>query len=83
MAKNSVPRSESTIRASQVQRRWQAAFRQRMAGVLPEAWRCVGVDIGKYEHVGVVTDGWGQLLCEPERFSLYQADTDAFLSRGR
>ncbi|MFQ5615421.1 MAG: hypothetical protein ACE5GO_03045 [Anaerolineales bacterium] len=62
MAKKSVTRVEGTVRASQVKRRWQQAFRQKMKGVPPEKWRCVGVDIGKHEHVGVITDGWLRLM---------------------
>ena len=80
MASKSVTRSTSAVRASQVRRRWQEAFRQKMAGVPAEEWCCVGVDIGKYEHVGVVTDGWSQLLSEPKRFSLYAADMQAFFA---
>jgi len=79
MAKNNITQNEAPVRASQVQRSWQRAFRQRMAGQPPENWRCVGIDIGKYEHVGVVTDGWGTLLCEPVRFSLYAAAITQFL----
>ena len=81
MAEKSVSRIEGSVRASQVQRSWQQTFRERMAGLPPEVWRCVGMDIGKYEHVGVVTDGWGRLLCQPARFSLYQAEVEAFFQQ--
>jgi hypothetical protein len=59
MAQQIVTQKSGFKPASQVRRRWQERFRQQMQGIVPEAWRCVGVDIGKYEHVAVVTDGWG------------------------
>lgn len=81
MAKESITQLSGTKSASQVQRRWQERFRQQMQGIAPEAWRCVGIDIGKYEHVGVVTDGWGSLLLNPFRFSLQQPSVHEFLGR--
>ena len=79
MTKQSVTQNSSSKPASQVRRRWQEQFRQRMQGITLDDWRCVGVDIGKYEHVAVITDGWGSLLVNPFRFSLQQADVHHFL----
>lgn len=81
MATDSVTQTVKRTAARQVQRRWQVQFRRRMQGLAPERWCCVGVDIGKYEHVAVVTDGWGHLLDEPFRFSLYQSDVECFFHR--
>jgi transposase len=81
MTQQSITQISSSKAASQVRRRWQEAFRQRMQGIALEAWRCVGVDIGKYEHVAVVTDGWGSLLVNPFRFSLRQRDVNHFLAQ--
>jgi transposase len=73
MAKSIVTQSEPSGLSSQLQRSWQKAFRERMAGVPPEQWRCVGIDIGKYEHVAVILDGNGILLTKPLRFGIGQA----------
>lgn len=81
MAKPSIAQFTGSKSARQVRRRWQEQFRQRMQGIAPEAWRCVGVDIGKYEHVAVVTDGWGHLIVNPFRFGLRQADVNRFLMK--
>lgn len=72
MAKSIVTQSEPTGLSSQLQRSWQKAFRERMAGVPREQWRCVGIDIGKYEHVAVILDGNGVLLTKPLRFGISQ-----------
>ncbi len=81
MAKQSISQISGTKPASQVRRRWQERFRRQMQGIAPDAWRCVGVDIGKYEHVAVVTDGWGSLLVNPFRFNLWQPDIHQFLGQ--
>jgi transposase len=81
MEKQSITQISSTKPAGQIRRRWQERFRQQMQGIAPEAWRCVGVDIGKYEHVAIVTDGWGSLLVNPFRFSLWQPDVHQFLAQ--
>lgn len=72
MAKSIVTQSEPTGLSSQLQRSWQKAFRERMAGVPRAQWRCVGIDIGKYEHVAVILDGNGVLLTKPLRFGISQ-----------
>jgi hypothetical protein len=46
----------------------------------PQRWCCVGVDIGKFEHVAAITDGLGNLLVAPFRFGPYQADFDRFFA---
>jgi transposase len=81
MAQQIVTQKSVSKPASQVRRRWQERFREQMQGIVPEAWRCVGVDIGKYEHVAVVTDGWGSLLVNPFRFSLQQPDVHQFFAQ--
>lgn len=81
MAQQSVSQLSGAKPAGQVRRRWQEQFRQQMQGVTLDKWRCVGVDIGKYEHVAVVTDGWGSLLVNPFRFSLRQPDVHRFLTQ--
>ena len=40
----------------------------------PAQWRCIGIDVGKYEHVAVAYDGLGQLLTWPLRFGIRAAD---------
>jgi len=72
MAKNSVTQVSGRIQSSQVRRRWQAEFRQRMHQNPLSEWRCIGVDIGKYEHVAVAIDGLGNLLAEPIRFGTHR-----------
>jgi transposase len=81
MATQSVSQILDSKPAGQVRRRWQEAFRQRMHDLSLDTWRCVGVDIGKYEHVGVITDGWGELLVNPVRFSIRQDDVSQFLAQ--
>ena len=81
MAKKSVSQNQSSISASQVRRRWQEHFRQRMQEIALPDWRCVGVDIGKYEHVAVITDGFGELLAKPRRFGVYQKEMDDFFDQ--
>jgi len=68
MAKNSVTQVSNTIRSSHIHRRWQREFLQRMHQEPLSNWRCIGVDIGKYEHVVVAFDGHGALMGEPIRF---------------
>jgi transposase len=70
MAKSIVTQSEPDGLPSQLQRSWQKAFRERMADVPREQWRCVGIDIGKYEHVAVIQDGNGAMLSKPLRFGI-------------
>ena len=55
MAKNSVTQVSGTIRSSHIRRRWQREFLQRIHQEPLSDWRCIGVDIGKYEHVAVAT----------------------------
>jgi hypothetical protein len=78
MAKQSVAQPARYGAASQVRRRWQRAFQERMRDLPPSEWRCVGIDIGKYEHVAVISDGTGTLLTEPLRFTILRCDFDAF-----
>jgi hypothetical protein len=39
------------------------------------------VDIGKYEHVAVVTNGFGELIANPWRFGIRRCDTEEFFER--
>lgn len=71
MVQNSVSQVSGQIQSSQTRRRWQVKFRQRMHQEPLSDWRCIGIDIGKYEHVGVATDGLGNLLDEPIRFGVH------------
>jgi transposase len=80
MAEHSVTQSTASGRASQLQRRWRQVFQQALAGVPPEAWRCVSIDVGKYEHVAEVFEGHGQLLAGPLRFGIRQSDYQAFFA---
>ena len=43
-------------------------------------WRCIGIDVGKYEHVAVAYDGLGQLLARPLRFGIRAADYQALFA---
>jgi len=63
-----------------LERRWQREFRQRWQAVAPAQWRCIGIDVGKYEHVAVAYDGLGQLLAQPLRFGIRTADYQAFFA---
>jgi hypothetical protein len=63
-----------------MRRRWQQIFQQRLASLPAQQWCCVGIDIGKFEHVAVVYDGQGQWLAGPYRFGIRQADYDAFFA---
>ena len=72
MAKNSVTQVSGTIQSSHIRRRWQREFLQRMHQEPLSEWRCIGVDIGKYEHVAVAIDGLGNLLAEPIRFGTHR-----------
>lgn len=80
MAEHSVSQPVASVRASHLRRRWQQLFRQRMAGVPLDQWRCVSIDIGKYEHVALICDGQGELLSGPLRFGIRQADYQAFFA---
>jgi transposase len=80
MAEHSVSQPVASVRASHLRRRWQLLFRQRMASVPLNQWRCVSIDIGKYEHVALIYDGQGELLSGPLRFGIRQADTQAFFA---
>jgi transposase len=51
-----------------------------MAGTSLSEWRCVSIDIGKYEHVALIYDGHGELLSGPLRFGIRQADYQAFFA---
>lgn len=70
MAKNSVTQKSRSIRTSQMQKRWRREFLQRMQKKPFSDWCCIGVDIGKYEHVAVAIDGFGELRSEPIRFGI-------------
>ena len=74
MAKSIVTQGDGCILPSQLQRSWQKGFRERMQAVPREQWRCVGIDIGKYEHVAVIQDGNGTLLAKPLRFGINTAE---------
>lgn len=77
MVSHSVPQSGVAGLTSQVRRRWQQVFRERQAGVPLLEWRCVSIDIGKYEHVAVMFDGEGRLLAAPWRFTIREEDYEA------
>lgn len=74
MAKCIVTQGEASALPSQLQRIWQKEFQERMQRVPREQWRCVGIDIGKYEHVAVIQDGNGRLLAKPLRFGISQVE---------
>jgi transposase len=74
MARHSVPQADEGAGPSQLQRRWQREFRQRWQAVAPEQWCCIGIDVGKYEHVAIAYDGREQLLAPPLRFGIRAAD---------
>lgn len=80
MAKHSVSQTPASVAPSQLERRWQGEFRQRWHAVPPAQWRCIGIDVGKYEHVAVAYDGVGQLLAPPLRFGIRTADYQAFFA---
>lgn len=77
MARQSVSQGAVVSAPQQLERRWQSAFRQRWQTAAPEAWCCVGIDVGKYEHVAVAYDGGGQLVGRPMRFGIRCADYGA------
>ena len=77
MAAHSVSQTPAMVVPSQLERHWQQAFRQRWQAVAPVQWRCIGIDVGKYEHVAVAYDGLGQLLARPLRFGIRAADYQA------
>lgn len=72
MVQTSVTQERISSSGSQVRREWQAQFRHRMHQDALTNWRCVGIDIGKYEHVGVAIDGLGNLLAKPVRFGIHK-----------
>lgn len=74
MAAHSVSQTATRVVPSQLERCWQRDFRQRWHAVAPVQWRCIGIDVGKYEHVAVAYDGLGQLLGQPLRFGLRSSD---------
>jgi len=74
MAAHSVSQIPAMVVPSQLERHWQQAFRQRWQAVAPAQWRCIGIDVGKYEHVAVAYDGLGQLLAPPLRFGIRAGD---------
>ena len=78
MARSSVPPTVWTAAPAQLERRWHKAFRQRFQVLPPGQWRCVGIDIGKYEHVAVMSDGLGQIVAAPIRFGIREADWQHF-----
>ncbi len=73
MAGSSVPPTVWTAAPGQLERHWQKAFRQRFQVLPPQQWRCVGIDIGKYEHVAVMSDGLGQVVAAPIRFGIRES----------
>ncbi len=78
MAQNIVTQSAGTALPWQLQRSWRKAFQERTQGMALERWRCVGIDIGKYEHVAVLQDGQGRILAGPLRFGISQAEMERF-----
>jgi transposase len=82
MARHSVSQSPAWVGPSQLERRWQCDFRQRWQAVAPVQWRCIGIDVGKYEHVAVAYDGLGHLLTRPLRFGIRAADYQALFGWG-
>jgi transposase len=80
MAVHSVSQVPAPVAPSQLERRWQQEFRQRWQAVAPAQWRCIGIDVGKYEHVAVAYDGLGQLLARPLRFGIRAADYQALFA---
>lgn len=80
MAKLSVPQPKTDGPANQMQRRWQKVFRERLAGVATEQWRCIGIDIGKFEHVAMIYDGQGLALAGPYRFGIRHGDYLSFFA---
>lgn len=80
MAAHSVSQIPAPLAPSQLERRWQQEFRQRWQAVAPGQWRCIGIDVGKYEHVAVAYDGLGQLLTRPLRFGIRAADYQALFA---
>ena len=80
MAAHSVSQVPAPVAPSQLERRWQQEFRQRWQAVAPAQWRCIGIDVGKYEHVAVAYDGLGQLLARPLRFGIRAADYQALFA---
>lgn len=80
MATLSVPHPKSNGPANQMQRRWQKIFRERLAGVPAEQWCCIGIDIGKFEHVATAYAGQGQYLAGPYRFGIRRSDCDSFFA---
>jgi transposase len=80
MAAHSVSQKPAPVVPSQLERRWQREFRQRWQAVAPAQWRCIGIDVGKYEHVAVAYDGLGQLLTRPLRFGIRAADYQALFA---
>ena len=80
MAAHSVSQIPAPLAPSQLERRWQQEFRQRWQAVAPAQWRCIGIDVGKYEHVAVAYDGLGQLLTRPLRFGIRAADYQALFA---
>ena len=80
MAAHSVSQIPAPLAPSQLERRWQQEFRQRWQAVATGQWRCIGIDVGKYEHVAVAYDGLGQLLARPLRFGIRAADYQALFA---
>lgn len=80
MARHSVPQTAGTAVPSQLARRWQREFRQRWQAVAPARWCCIGIDVGKYEHVAIAYDGLGQMLGQPLRFGIRAADYQALFA---
>ena len=78
MAQNIVTQSAGTALPRQLQRSWRKAFQERTQGMALERWRCVGIDIGKYEHVAVLQDGQGRMLAGPLRFGISEAEMERF-----
>lgn len=62
MVKNSVTQKSRSIRSGQMQKK---PFSD---------WCCIGVDIGKYEHVAVAIEGFSELRSEPIRLGIQHHD---------
>jgi transposase len=80
MAQPSVSQTPAPLAPSQLERHWQREFRQRWQAVPAAQWRCIGIDVGKYEHVAVAYDGLGQLLAGPLRFGIRTVDYQTFFA---
>lgn len=80
MAKHSVTQAVTDGLPRQLVRPWQQEFRQRVLSQPGRSWLFIGIDVGKYEHVAVATDGAGVLVAPPLRFGIREADYGALFA---